>query len=68
MPRRDIVCRECKHEYEVTTPGSLKDDSTDCPKCGSALVRQTFTSYLRNGALLDPKWASGSCGSSRPFG
>jgi rRNA maturation endonuclease Nob1 len=57
MPQRDMVCGECKHEYKVVTPGSLKDEQTDCPKCGGALVRQTFASYLRNGALLDPKWA-----------
>ena len=57
MPRRDMVCSECKHEYEVTIPGSLKDEQTDCPACGSKSVRQTFNSYLRNGPLLDPKWA-----------
>ena len=57
MPRRDMVCNACKREYEVVTPGVLKDEQSDCPECGSASVRQTFASYLRNGALLDPKWA-----------
>jgi putative FmdB family regulatory protein len=57
MPRRDMVCGACKHAYQVVTPGALKDKLTDCPECGSASVRQTLASYLRNGALLDPKLA-----------
>jgi putative FmdB family regulatory protein len=56
MPRRDMVCTACSHAYEVVTPGSLKDEQANCPKCGADTVRQTFASYLRNGALLDPKW------------
>jgi rRNA maturation endonuclease Nob1 len=52
----DLICSKCKHTFEVETENHLKDEQKNCPLCGSASVRQTFASYLRNGPLLDPKW------------
>lgn len=66
MPTMTLVCNRCKQTYAVEATNNLKDDTKHCPQCGSDSFRQTFTSYLRNGALLDPQWA---CGNQRsPFG
>ena len=53
----DLKCRDCGHAFELVTRGAIKDKQKRCPECGSANVRQTFASYLRNGSLADP-----SCG------
>jgi len=53
--RVDLVCRECKHAFEVETRIALVSAQKRCPKCGSRFVRQTFASYLRNGPLSDPR-------------
>ncbi|MBN1630811.1 MAG: hypothetical protein JW990_13690 [Thermoleophilia bacterium] len=65
MIRMDLVCSKCKHTFELQAETNLKDEEKNCPQCGSDRVRQTFTSYLRNGPLLDPQW---SCGTHRGFG
>ncbi|OFW58168.1 MAG: hypothetical protein A2133_00650 [Actinobacteria bacterium RBG_16_64_13] len=57
MAKLDLVCGACKHTFEVVTGNLLRDEEKNCPRCGSDSVRQTFASYLRNGPLLDPKWA-----------
>jgi putative FmdB family regulatory protein len=51
----DLVCRDCEHKFEVVTRGAIKERQKRCPECGSANVRQTFGSFLRNGALSDPQ-------------
>jgi len=63
MAQIDLVCYACKHAYRVETESLLKDEEKNCPECGSDSVRQIFSSYMRNGALIDPKWArlGGSC-------
>ena len=66
MVRIDLVCRSCKHPYEVRADSTLKDERMDCPECGSGSVRQTFKSYMRNGPLLDPDLVSQQ--NCRPFG
>lgn len=57
MTNFDLVCRDCGHAFEVTTRMAIKDKQKQCPACSSHNVRQTVTSYLRNGSLSDP-----SCG------
>jgi putative FmdB family regulatory protein len=52
-----LVCRDCGHAFAVVTRVALRDKRKRCPGCRSTNVRQTFASYLRNGALSDP-----SCG------
>ena len=57
----DIVCQSCKHKFQVVTRGVIKAKQKLCPECGSADVRQTFGSYLRNGPLSDPNCGSPAC-------
>lgn len=57
MHRIDLNCYKCKHAYSVQTDSLLKDEEKYCPECGSDSVRQTFSSYMRNGPLVDPKYA-----------
>jgi putative FmdB family regulatory protein len=59
----DLVCRECGHSFRVVTRAAIKDKQKRCPECRSSDVRQTLTSYLRNG----PLWSS-DCGASRSSG
>ena len=66
MARLDLVCSACNHTFQMVTKTLLKDDEKCCPECGSASVRQTFASYLRNGPLLDPRW--GNRDGCRPYG
>ena len=54
MAQIDIVCRDCGHASRLVTRIALRGDQKRCEACGSATVRQTFISYLRNGALSDP--------------
>ncbi len=54
MAQVDLVCRECKHVFELVTRVALKPKQKRCPECGSNAVRQTFASFLRNGPLSDP--------------
>jgi rRNA maturation endonuclease Nob1 len=54
MAQIDIICRECKHVFQVVTHGAIKQKQKRCPECGSTSIRQTLASYLRNGALSDP--------------
>jgi rRNA maturation endonuclease Nob1 len=56
----DLVCGACKHAFSMDAETLLKDEEKNCPECGSQSVRQTFSSYLRNGPLLDPRWGSRS--------
>ena len=57
MASYDLVCEKCDEEFEVFRQGFLKDEDRVCPACGSADVRQKFSSFLRN-------LGSGSAGSS----
>ena len=57
----DLVCQTCKHKFQLVTRGPIKDKQKVCPECGTAGVRQTFGSYLRNGALSDPDCGAPSC-------
>ena len=49
-----LVCRQCEHQFTVSTPGAIKDKQKRCPACRSQEVRQTFGSFLRNGPLSSP--------------
>lgn len=66
MIKLDMVCGKCKHAFQLEAATILKDEEKCCPGCGSASTRQTFASYLRNGALLDPDW--GRTGRRSGFG
>ena len=57
MAQIDLTCFKCKHAYRVQSESMLKDEEKNCPQCGSDSVRQTFSSYMRNGPLVDPKYA-----------
>ena len=48
MASYDLVCDECGHDFEVFRQGFLKDEDRFCPDCGSAEVRQKFSSFLKN--------------------
>jgi len=48
MASYDLVCDACGHDFEVFRQGFLKDEDRVCPDCGSADVRQKFTSFLKN--------------------
>ena len=62
MREFQIKCNDCRHEYTVKSPTALMGEDKHCPKCGSDAVRQTLKSYLRNGPLLDERWACGNQG------
>jgi len=57
MIKLDLVCGACKHSFQLEATSILKDQEKQCPECGSGRTRQTLTSYLRNGPLLDPQWS-----------
>ncbi len=61
MARIDLVCRDCGHAFRVVTRVAIREQQKRCPACVSRNVRQTLTSYLRNGALSHP-----DCGGVRP--
>ncbi len=52
-----LVCKKCKHGFELSTDYPLAEDAKQdvkrCPNCGSESIRQTFRSFLRNGPVLD---------------
>jgi putative FmdB family regulatory protein len=48
MASYDLFCEHCGHEFELYVQGFLKDEDKVCPQCGSAEVRQKFSSILRN--------------------
>jgi putative FmdB family regulatory protein len=60
----DLKCRACEHAFQLVTRGAVKDKQKCCPSCGSRDVRQTFLSFLRNGALSDPKCGEPKCNAS----
>jgi putative FmdB family regulatory protein len=55
MSTIDLVCKECSHAFQIVTRTALKEKQKCCPACTSANVRQTVTSFLRNGALSDAR-------------
>lgn len=62
MARIDLICQDCKHVFQVLTRTAIKERQKRCPQCGSQDVRQTFSSYVRNGPLSSP--ACGAPGST----
>lgn len=52
--RLSLVCKKCRHAFELTTDYPVPEDAKRCPQCGSESIRQTFASYLRNGSILNP--------------
>jgi rRNA maturation endonuclease Nob1 len=61
MAEIELVCRACKHPWRVTTQRAIKAKQKRCPECGSETVRQTMSSFLRNGPLSNP-----NCGAPPP--
>jgi putative FmdB family regulatory protein len=57
MSTIDLQCRDCGHHFQVVTRSAIKSKQKRCPHCGSESIRQTLSSYLRNGPLSSP-----SCG------
>ena len=66
MASYDLVCDACGHDFEVFRQGFLKDEDRVCPDCGSAEVRQKFSSFLSGIGGS----SSGGCAtpSGSPFG
>ena len=48
MASYDLICEDCGNSFEVFRQGFLKDEDRVCPECGSAEVRQKFSSFLSN--------------------
>lgn len=48
MTDHDLVCAACRRGFSLTSVDGLSDDQKRCPHCGSAAVRETFESCLRN--------------------
>jgi putative FmdB family regulatory protein len=67
MASYDLVCDACGHDFEVFRQGFLKDEDRVCPDCGSAEVRQKFSSFLKN---IGGNGSGGGCAvpSGSPFG
>lgn len=42
-----MVCRDCKHKFELVCECFLPDDQRICPECASTRVRQRFSGILR---------------------
>ena len=62
MAKIDLVCRDCKHAFEVVTRVTgvaIKERQKRCPQCGSGDIRQTLSSFLRNGPLSDAECGAG---------
>ncbi len=62
MATIDLVCRDCKHAFEVVTRVTgvaIKEQQKRCPECRSSNVRQTLSSFLRNGPLSDVECGAG---------
>jgi putative FmdB family regulatory protein len=66
MASLELYCRECKRTFQLQAATRLKDEEKNCPECGSDDVRQTLSSYLRSGPLLDMKWTCST--GTRGFG
>lgn len=47
MATYDFICGACGDEFELFVQGFIKDEEKLCPACGSADVRQKFSSFLR---------------------
>jgi putative FmdB family regulatory protein len=54
MASFDLVCKGCGHAFTVGSRNAIREKQKRCPQCRSKLVRQTLTSYLRNGPLSSP--------------
>lgn len=48
MELYDFVCIDCGEDFEVVSTGSIKEEEKVCAACGSAHVRQRFSSFLRS--------------------
>ncbi len=48
MASYDLICEDCGTAFEVFRQGFLRDDDKVCPHCGSAEVRQKFSSFLHS--------------------
>ena len=46
MASYDLICDDCGATFEVFRQGFLRDEDRVCPECGSADVRQKFSSFL----------------------
>ena len=57
----ELVCRDCRHAFEVVTRVAIAPAQKRCPECDSGHTRQTFVSYVRNGPLSSPRCGAPSC-------
>ena len=60
----DLSCKSCGHKYQLVTRGVIKAKQKQCPECDSKDIKQSFGSYLRNGALSDPNCGAPACNTS----
>jgi putative FmdB family regulatory protein len=60
----DLKCKTCEHSFQLVTRGAVKEKQKRCPECGSKDIRQSFSSYLRNGPLSSPQCGAPACNTS----
>ena len=49
MPTYEFKCNKCKHQFEVFTSISEKDETT-CPKCKSRKITQLLSGFYTKGS------------------
>jgi putative FmdB family regulatory protein len=74
MPTYQLICDDCKNDFEFFLTRILRDSDKVCPSCGGTNVRQAYREFLgfRSSRSSDNLGSSssggGSCGSSGGFG
>lgn len=48
MASYSLVCKDCKHKFELACESLLQTESRVCPECGSMRVRQRLAGIVRN--------------------
>lgn len=61
MPSYDLVCQTCTHKFSIFCTMSQKDHQV-CPECGSAQIKQRFTTVN----VLGKSSGGGSAAGSNP--
>jgi putative FmdB family regulatory protein len=46
MALYDYICDDCGNQFEVFSPGFIREEQKVCPTCGSLTVRQKFSSFM----------------------
>lgn len=60
MPIFDFTCKQCGHKFDLLIPNAEKD-KVKCPQCGTADVRQLFSSFGTGATSVDSKIIKDVC-------